>query len=146
MDTRRIEELPVPHGSPLSLIYLSPGVLDTYRAGNMRQTPDALQVILSNGVTINGSKGGTADFTMDGVPNTQTGFGGTNMLNTPPVDAVQEFKVETAFDASQGHTSGVIMNFALKSGTNQPHGTGYVFLRRPSWNANDFFSNLYGQP
>ncbi|HWB87194.1 MAG TPA: carboxypeptidase regulatory-like domain-containing protein [Bryobacteraceae bacterium] len=146
MDTRRIEELPVPHGSPLSLIYLSPGVLDTYRAGNMRQTPDALQVILSSGVTINGSKGGTADFTMDGVPNTQTGFGGTNMLNTPPVDAVQEFKVETAFDASQGHTSGVIMNFALKSGTNQLHGTGYVFSRRPSWNANDFFSNLDGQP
>jgi hypothetical protein len=146
MDTRRVAELPIPHGSPLSLIYLSPGVLDTYRAGNMRQSPDALQVILNTGVWINGSKGGSSDFTMDGVPNTQTGFGGTNVLNTPPVDAVQEFKVETAFDASQGHTSGVIMNFSLKSGTNQPHGSAYMFLRYPSWNANDYFSNLYGQP
>jgi hypothetical protein len=145
MDTRRVAELPIAHGSAFSLIYLSPGVLDTYQAGNMRQSPDALQVIAGQGLMMGGSPGNTADFTMDGIPNTQTNWG-NSILNLPPIDAVGEFKVETAFDASQGHTSGVIMNFSLKGGTNQPHGTAYIFLREPSWNANDFQSNKYGLP
>ena len=38
------------------------------------------------------------------------------------------------------------MNISLKTGTNTPHGTAYVFDREPGWNANTFFANRAGQP
>jgi len=59
---------------------------------------------------------------------------------------VQEFKLETAFDASVGHTSGTVVNLSLKTGANQPHGSAYYFHRDPDWNANGFFANRTGQP
>lgn len=145
IDTRRLADLPNQFGSAFSLIYLEPGVVDVYRAGNIRQSTDELQTILASGLSINGSGGNTGDYAIDGVPNTQTNWG-TSFLNSPPVDAVQEFKVETAFDASEGHTSGTIMNVSLKTGTNQPHGTAWVSIGKPGWNANDFFNNKYGEP
>ena len=91
---------------------------------------------------------GSTEFTVDGVPNTQTSNAdfGVGMANSPPVDVVQEVKVETAFDASVGHTSGALVNLVLKTGGNQPHGTLYIFDRQPDWAANTFFGNLYGQP
>ena len=42
----------------------------------------------------------------------------------PPVDSVQEFKIQTnSYDAQYGHTGGGIINVSLKSGTNSLHGT-----------------------
>ena len=63
----------------------------------------------------------------------------------PPVDAVQEFKIQTnSYDAQYGHTGGGIINVSLKSGTNQLHGTVYEFARRKGWDANSFQNNAQG--
>jgi hypothetical protein len=67
-------------------------------------------------------------------------------MNSPPADIVQEFKLETAFDASVGHTSGTVVNLTIKSGTNSPHGTAFVFFRDADWAANTFFGNRLGAP
>src|SRR6266571_2807137 len=45
----------------------------------------------------------------------------------PPVDAIQEFKVQTAsVDASYGRTSGGVVNMTLRSGTNAFHGSTFT--------------------
>ncbi len=48
----------------------------------------------------------------------------------PPVDATQEFRVQTNnFSAEYGRTGGAVVNFSIKSGTNLLHGSLYEFLR-----------------
>jgi hypothetical protein len=58
---------------------------------------------------------------------------------------VQEFKVQTnAFDAQQGYSAGATVNVAVKSGTNNFHGSLWYFNRDRSRTANNFFSNRSG--
>jgi hypothetical protein len=68
--------------------------------------------------------------------------GSNNIAYVPPVDSVQEFKIQTnSYDSQYGHTGGGIINVSLKSGTNQLHGTVYEFARRKGWDANSFQNN-----
>jgi len=152
IDSRRIAELPVAQGSPFSLMYLSPGVVYALAGASPQQSPQAITAD-SDFLSINGAPTATSDFTIDGIPNTQTSntgngftYDGSAASASPPADIVDEFKVENAFDASVGHNSGTVMNISLKTGTNTPHGTAYVFDREPGWNANTFFANRAGQP
>ncbi len=143
VESRRISELPTAHGSAFSLMYLSAGTL----AGRTQQETPVAVTSDTDFLVINGAPIGTTDFTIDGVPNTQTSNtnNGSAVSNSPPADVVEEFKLETAFDASVGHTSGTVMNVSLKTGANAPHGTAYVFDREPELNANSFFANRAGQ-
>jgi len=145
VDNRRISELPLAHGNASSLMMLTPGVNMTYPAGMKWQDP--LRTAQVTMMSFQGAPMGTTEFTMDGVPNVQTinADVGQALSNHPPADAIQEFKVETSFDASSGHTSGALVNTVIKSGTNDLHGTGYYFFRDPALNANTFFGNLAGQ-
>lgn len=59
---------------------------------------------------------------------------------TPPVDAIQEFRIQTAnSDAGQGRNSGAQISMALKRGGNQFHGSVYEFFRNDSLDARNFF-------
>ena len=106
VESRMISELPIPHGSPITLIYLTPGVVNTYPGGMAYQDPLNLNATTTR-TNISGAPLGTTDWTVDGVPNTQTSNAdyGVGMSNSPPADIVEEFKLETAFDASFGHTA-----------------------------------------
>jgi hypothetical protein len=59
---------------------------------------------------------------------------------TPPVDAIQEFRLQTANSgAGLGRNSGGQVAVALKRGGNQLHGSIYEFLRNDSFDARNFF-------
>jgi Carboxypeptidase regulatory-like domain len=61
---------------------------------------------------------------------------------SPPVEAVQEFTIQTSgMSAEYGHTSGGTFNFALKSGTNRPHGSAFYYGRNEALNANTWLNN-----
>ncbi|MCC6590543.1 MAG: TonB-dependent receptor [Bryobacterales bacterium] len=67
-------------------------------------------------------------------------------VNTPSVEAITEFTVETnGFKAEYGHAGGGMMSFASKSGTNELHGNVYEFLRNNALDSNRFFSNALRQ-
>ena len=86
------------------------------------------------------------EFLMDGVPNNAQA-GGNNIAYVPPVDSVQEFKIQTnSYDAQYGKTSGGLVNVVLKSGTNKWHGSVYEFARRNAWDSNSFQNNARGAP
>jgi len=144
IDSRRLAELPIPHGSPFSLLFLGPGTVPTSGYARTWQETSNLDG-MSDFLSFNGAPASTSDWTIDGAPNVQSSHG-IGPMNSPPSDLVQEFKMETAFDASVGHTSGTVVNVSLKTGGNQPHGTAYGFFRNPSWDANSFFANRAGQP
>ena len=59
-----------------------------------------------------------------------------------PIDAIQQFNVVQQPPAQYGWFPGAVVNVALKSGTNQLHGTAYAFGRKDSWDARNFFNTV----
>lgn len=136
--SQQISELPLAEGTAYQLATLAPGIAYT---GNPQFTGPTsngnLAAFRSNGAT------GSNQITLDGSPN-YAFEGGVGF--SPPSDAVQEFKVQTnQFDAQQGFSAGATVNVAIKSGTNDPHGSLWYFNRDRSRTANNFFSNRAGQ-
>jgi hypothetical protein len=143
VDSRRIAELPVPHGNPYALIQLSSGV--TFAGNPQRDRP---YDYYATQYAIGGARADMNELTIDGSPASAT-YNKNQVVPSegPPADIVSEFKVQTAtFDASVGQTMGGAVNISLKSGTNQLHGAGYFYKMAPDWNANDFFANKAGRP
>src|SRR5215213_1574213 len=136
--SRQISELPLIDGSPYQLATLAPGISYTGNPAFTSPTSNGnLAAFRANGAT------GPNQVTLDGSPNFAID-GGVGF--SPPADTTQEFKVQTdAFDAQQGYSGGATVNVAIKSGTNDPHGTIYYFNRDRSRTANNFFSNRAGQ-
>lgn len=148
IDAGRVAELPTTDGSPMSLVYLAPGIANTYPAAPSAVSLPELQQNAITQSAFGGLPRGTIDYTLDGVPNTQNSIAdyGSGFVNSPPEDIVSEFKVETPFDASVGHTSGMIVNFVLKTGSNKVHGSADFVDRQPGWMSNNWFSNRAGTP
>jgi hypothetical protein len=102
-----------------------------------------------NNIVVNGSRNSNADVLVDGVSaNIIISHGGVQAtVETPVVDAVQEFKIQTNFSADVGGYSGnSVINLVVRSGTNQYHGSLWEFFRNDKLAANDWFNNLYGNP
>ncbi len=83
------------------------------------------------------------DATLDGhsVGTNRSGDTAEAALNTPSVEALTEFSVDTnGFKAEFGQAGGGVMTFASKSGTNQFHGSAYDFLRNDALDSRGFFA------
>jgi hypothetical protein len=139
IQNRQVSELPLVEGTAYQLATLTPGVVYTGNPMFMGPTSNGnLAAFRANGGI------GPNQVTLDGSPN-YAFDGGVGF--SPPSDAVQEFKVQTnSFDAQQGYTASATVNVALKSGTNDLHGSLWYFDRNRSRTANNFFSNRSGQP
>src|SRR5262245_55868680 len=135
--SQQISELPLTEGTAYQLATLAPGIF--YTGNPLFNGPTSngnLSAFRSNGAT------GRNQITLDGTPN-YAFDGGVGF--SPPSDAVQEFKVQTnVFDAQQGYSAGGTVNVAVKSGTNDLHGSLWYFNRDRSRTANNFFSNRAG--
>jgi hypothetical protein len=98
--------------------------------------------------TVNGQREKSNIFLIDGVDNNdsfrnQPSFNQGGVTGAPatlvPIDALNEFNTQTQGSAEYGRNSGAIVNIAIKSGTNQFHGSGYGFLRNDNLDARNFF-------
>jgi len=99
----------------------------------------------SGGVSINGGQDSSHQILIDGVTigryDNNSGLGEFS----PGTDSIGEFKVQMSnYSAEYGDTGGGIANFAIKSGTNQFHGTGFEYVTNPVINANGFMNNALG--
>jgi hypothetical protein len=91
-------------------------------------TPASFQA--DGDISIAGGRTMSASALLDGVSNSRGGIGEQNVEINPPVDIMQEFRVEAnAFSAQYGRSNGGIVNASTKSGTNEIHGLFYEFLR-----------------
>ena len=94
-------------------------------------------------LSIGGGQAAQWDATLDGhsVGTNRSGDVAEAALNTPSVEALTEFSVDTnGFKAEYGQAGGGVMTFASKSGTNALHGSVYNFLRNDKLDARAFFA------
>ena len=91
---------------------------------------------------VNGMRSTYNNFLLDGLDNnaySPSNQGFSNQVAQPSPDAIAEFKVITSnFSAEYGRVGGGVINAAMRSGTNQIHGTAYEFLRNTDLNATGF--------
>ena len=94
---------------------------------------------------VNGSNGRNVNVTVNGIDDKDNTVGGPVMQL--PLEAVQEFNISTQrFSAANGRSEGAAINLITKSGSNNFHGSLFLFDRDTSLDANDYFSKQSKQP
>ncbi len=93
-----------------------------------------------------GSTTGRIEYLIDGIPDTVAHNSG-GPVYIPSIDAVEEIKVHTTmFDAAYGHSNGGAINITTRGGTNDLHGTAYLYKRWAALDANSWTNNSQGLP
>ncbi|HEX5890433.1 MAG TPA: TonB-dependent receptor [Pyrinomonadaceae bacterium] len=138
---RQVRELPLLVAaesggrSPLSFIFLDSSVVS-----NDRTPTGATSGSTGTNATnfrINGGQGLGADILIDGAQ-TRRGENGTFFSEVAPgPNAFQEFTLSTSsYSAEFGNSSGGVVNFTIKTGSNDFHGEAYLFHINDALNAN----------
>ena len=121
VSTEQIQELPLPNRDIFNLVNLVPGAFRSESNGN---------------ISIGGGRTRSAGSFIDGVNNTRGGLGVQNVEMAPPVDSMQEFKVEVnSMGAEYGRSSAGVVQALTRSGTNNWNGSIYHFVRNDAFDA-----------
>src|SRR5271157_1877593 len=100
----------------------------------------------SHSISFNGQRPDHNDWLVNGGEAYDRGSGGI-LIVSPSQDSLQEFKVMTSnYSADLGQSSGGMVTMVTKSGTKEFHGGAWEYVRNNALDANDFFSNLSGNP
>ena len=87
--------------------------------------------------SINGGRNYSHEILIEGMPLGRNLQGGSNNEMSPPTEAVSEFKLQTGtLGAEFGGGQTAVANFVVKSGTNEFHGSGAVYLMDAAWTPN----------
>ncbi len=137
VDQRNVNNLPLNGRNFTFLAQLAAGV-------NTPQA-DTRGNAASGAFSANGNRPAQNNYLLDGIDNnsdTVDFLNGTNYVVLPPVDAIQEFKVQTSdFSAEYGRSGAAVLNATIKSGTNQFHGAAWEFFRNDKLDAADYFED-----
>lgn len=96
-------------------------------------------------VRINGAPYASANFTVDGITNLDTGSNGTSHYE-PNMDSIAEMRVLTSnYQAEYGRNANGVISVVTKSGSQEFHGSAWANKRHEMFNAKNFFDNLNGR-
>jgi hypothetical protein len=142
VDRRTWQQMPLQIRNQNSFIELVAGAVPQDGSGQNR------------GAVVNGSRGGTGSYLVEGMDNNEQGQAGRGQISiydkggaatSISPDAIQEYRVITnSYSAEYGKGGGFITDTVLKSGTNQWHGSAFEYNRIQALAANDWFSNRAG--
>ena len=131
-----INELPLQGRDFQNLVVLQPGIQREPGGGFLS-------------IRANGNRPEENNFIVDGIDDNDAYYG-TTVINaegvqgTPatilPIDAIQEFNVQSSPEADYGWKPGAIINVGIKSGTNTFHGSTYYFNRNSALDARNWFN------
>jgi hypothetical protein len=130
MDKTRIETLPLNGRNFAQLAQLGVGVVPSEPGS---------RVSGSFGFSVDGARSLQNNFLLDGIDNNSNlgdVLNESSYVIQPPIDAIEEFKVQTNdYSAEFGRGNGAILNAVIKSGTNGYHGDVFEYLRNDDLDA-----------
>lgn len=137
---RAVADLPLNARNFATLIFLAPGTVASFDRDSSSLSGTTRRGV--SNVSVNGVRP-TNDWNsllIEGLDDSENhnAFGAVVF---PPVDAIQEFQVQTSgADAQFGRAAGGFTNVVLKSGGRDFHGALFEFLRNSEFDANNFFA------
>jgi Carboxypeptidase regulatory-like domain len=135
IESRQVENLPNVGRTFANYVYTLPGVSNSNAP--RAQLAGRITGFGTSGFSIGGSNGRNNLITVDGGEN-EYGSGQARFDITP--EAIQEFQVNrNSFTAEFGFTAGTAVNIVTKSGTNNFHGSGYLYYRSQQTSARNPF-------
>jgi outer membrane receptor protein involved in Fe transport len=141
VDEKKVVELPLNGRNFTQLGTLLPGVVappSGLGGAEGNATPGGFGAVTA-GFSVNGMRNQSNNFLLDGASNNDT-FN-TGFVLRPPPDAIQEFKILThSYGAEYGRSAGSVINVVTKSGTNELHGSAWIFNRDNALQARNFFA------
>jgi hypothetical protein len=130
---KEIIQLPLITRSPYDLVGLTPGASNTgVVTGDTRGL----------GLSIAGQRTSSINFMLDGAENNENFASGAGQAT--PLDAVQEFRVNTNSTTAEFGRNPIIANVVTKSGTSSFHGSAYEFYRGAALSATPYDDNANG--
>ena len=131
LSTGEVSSLPLNERDFSKLLLLAAGTMtDTNGAANFTQQ-----------FAVNGQRGSTAVFAMDGADTTDPELGGATFSNFN-VDAIQEVQSSSGvMPADIGHGAAGFTNVMTKSGSDSVHGSLFEFVRNAAFDARNFFDH-----
>ena len=131
VESHAIEGLPLNGRNYIQLAILGAGTTPSQRSNER------------NSFVANGQREIQNSYVLDGIDNKNkiVGFDSSDAESVEPiVDAIQEFKVQTAtFSAEFGQSAGGVVNASIRSGTDHIHGSVFEYLRNSWMDASPFF-------
>lgn len=121
-DSRKVQDLPSNSaGGGLDTLLLNvPGVAQNSGGGTNTN---------GTGLSVNGNRGRSNNFQIDGSDNNDLSVGGPSLF-IDNQDQVQEFQIITNnFSAQYGRNLGAVVNIVTKGGSNSFHGTAFEYFR-----------------
>ena len=135
ISSQDLENLPLLTRNPYQLAALTAGAADT---GTVTGDTRGL------GLAINGQRAASTNFMLDGAENNDTFVAGVGQ--TVPLDAVQEFRIQSSSTTAEYGRNAVQVNVTTKSGTNNLHGSAYEYYRGAALSTANFDDNAKGIP
>ncbi|MCA1627813.1 MAG: carboxypeptidase-like regulatory domain-containing protein [Acidobacteria bacterium] len=134
INTRQVQDLPLPTRNPLDLAGLQPGV--------------AVTGTDNRGSSISGLRQTSVHLTQDGI-NAMDNFVKTSSLfaiSAPSLNSTSEFAITTGTNESSSGRGVGQVRLVTKGGTNDFHGDVFYLNRNDYFQANTFFNNLTNTP
>jgi len=142
VDRQLVQELPLNGRDFGKLVALTPGV--TVEGSGVAGTEKGFGQF-----NINGNRDRSNNYTLDGTDNNDPWFNNSalnqvGITGAPatllPLDAIQEFNLQSQFTAEYGRNSGSVVNIVTRSGSNNFHGSLYEYHRNSAFDARNFFN------
>jgi|SRR5579859_5015531 len=144
VEQKTVVDLPLNGRDWTQLATLQPGVISIRAQASNASTANRGNRGFGNQLSDSGHRPNENTYRIDGINinDYSNGSPGSVLGASLGVDAVQEFSVVTTnYTAEYGRTSGAVINAITKSGTNDLHGSAYVFDRDKIFDAKPFFAS-----
>jgi len=147
VDRKLVQELPLNGRDFGKLVALSPGV--TVEGSGVAGSEKGVGQF-----NINGNRDRSNNYTLDGTDNNDPFFNNSalnqvGISGAPatllPLDAIQEFNLQSQFKAEYGRNTGSVVNILTRSGSNVLHGSVFEYNRNSVFDARNYF-NTKGIP
>lgn len=145
VDRQLVQELPLNGRDFGKLVALTPGV--TVEGSGVAGSEKGFGQF-----NIDGNRDRSNNYNLDGTDNNDPFFNNSalnqvGITGAPatllPLDAIQEFNLQSQFGAEYGRNSGSVVNIVTRSGTNVLHGSLYEYNRNSAFDARNYFNTKF---